>query len=462
MTEQGNDNNVGVSSRDKPTKKGRKSTAKKGDTPKKAKNQGNKEDKAEKEKKREENKRKKEISLQKNAEFLQSLDVFKQKVTSSTQPMRTAEEQQNHSNSHAPHQQWRQEAVWSNPQSAAFSYDAPGHHPYQAAQPFSFTGNPEQNQNNAFHYGNQYSYSSPSRQPYSQPDSTSASPYFAHHASPYHGSLPGFHQEQHYSTPASSQQRGFNAPASADHDKTYHPLRPNFSKSYLPAASSQQSAHAELPGRTSSAQDGDQILDDFLERTDGMDDSNEEISPMSPEEPLAAETNEREDYKALLEAKEQELQRMKQKLSKAEKELEKYRTSHSQSKQSGEWKTQTDGMPRAGVVPKEIAENNGMMELLPQRGIYVYPKDIRIAGKKESGTAMARFLMSIFYTNEELIERGNLMGKNGKRGLDKKIVDAIVDYATIKGKDSGAEIKYSMRTKISAMVSSNRKRNSTL
>lgn len=67
-----------------------------------------------------------------------------------------------------------------------------------------------------------------------------------------------------------------------------------------------------------------------------------------------------------------------------------------------------------------------MIELLPQGGIYVYPKYIRIAGKKESGTAMARFLMSIFYTNEELIERGNLMWKNGKRGLDKKIVDAIV------------------------------------
>lgn len=67
-----------------------------------------------------------------------------------------------------------------------------------------------------------------------------------------------------------------------------------------------------------------------------------------------------------------------------------------------------------------------MMELLPQRGIYVYPIDIRIARKKESGTAMARFLMSIFYTNEEMVERGNLMGKNGKRGLDKKIVDAII------------------------------------
>lgn len=34
--------------------------------------------------------------------------------------------------------------------------------------------------------------------------------------------------------------------------------------------------------------------------------------------------------------------------------------------------------------------------------------------------------MFIFYINEELIERGNLMGKNGKRGLDKKIVDVIV------------------------------------
>lgn len=38
------------------------------------------ENKAEKEKKREENKKKKEVGLQKNAEFLQSLDIFKQQV----------------------------------------------------------------------------------------------------------------------------------------------------------------------------------------------------------------------------------------------------------------------------------------------------------------------------------------------------------------------------------------------
>lgn len=30
----------------------------------------------------------------------------------------------------------------------------------------------------------------------------------------------------------------------------------------------------------------------------------------------------------------------------------------------GELKTQADGMPRAGVVPKEIAENNGVSNSL--------------------------------------------------------------------------------------------------
>lgn len=45
-----------------------------------------------------------------------------------------------------------------------------------------------------------------------------------------------------------------------------------------------------------------------------------------------------------------------------------------------------------------------MMELMPNSGVFVYPKDIRVSEsrKKESGTAMAGYLMSVFYTNEEL------------------------------------------------------------
>jgi hypothetical protein len=67
-----------------------------------------------------------------------------------------------------------------------------------------------------------------------------------------------------------------------------------------------------------------------------------------------------------------------------------------------------------------------MMELIPNSGVYVYPRDIRIAHNKGYGTAMARYLMSVFYTTQEMVERVNLMGENGKSGLDRKIVEAIV------------------------------------
>lgn len=39
---------------------------------------------------------------------------------------------------------------------------------------------------------------------------------------------------------------------------------------------------------------------------------------------------------------------------------------------------------------------------------------------------MARYLMSVFYTNEELVLRGNLMGTNGKDGLNRQIVNTII------------------------------------
>lgn len=50
-----------------------------------------------------------------------------------------------------------------------------------------------------------------------------------------------------------------------------------------------------------------------------------------------------------------------------------------------------------------------MMKLMPNSGVFVFPKDIRLAGKKGIGTAFAGYPMSVFYTNEELVTRGNLM-----------------------------------------------------
>ena len=58
-----------------------------------------------------------------------------------------------------------------------------------------------------------------------------------------------------------------------------------------------------------------------------------------------------------------------------------------------------------------------MMELMPGSGVYVYAKDIRIASKKASGTAIACYLMSVFYTNQELVEKGNISGKKWKTGI---------------------------------------------
>lgn len=67
-----------------------------------------------------------------------------------------------------------------------------------------------------------------------------------------------------------------------------------------------------------------------------------------------------------------------------------------------------------------------MMELMPNSGVYVYPRDIRTVSRKTNGTTIARHLMSVFYTTKELIERGNVNGVNGKVGLDKAVVKAIV------------------------------------
>lgn len=67
-----------------------------------------------------------------------------------------------------------------------------------------------------------------------------------------------------------------------------------------------------------------------------------------------------------------------------------------------------------------------MMDLMLNSGVFVYPKDTSVSGKKESGTAMARYLMSVFYTNEELVLRGNLMGTNGKDGLNRQIMNTII------------------------------------
>lgn len=118
-----------------------------------------------------------------------------------------------------------------------------------------------------------------------------------------------------------------------------------------------------------------------------------------------------------------------------------------------EMRLQQDGKPRAGFLSQDIAQQNKMVELMPGSSVYVYPATLREVQKIESQTAKARNLLSAFYTNAELVVAGNLTGANGKKGLDDKVVTAIVEYAALHGVEKASEIRSSMRRKISALTS---------
>ena len=67
-----------------------------------------------------------------------------------------------------------------------------------------------------------------------------------------------------------------------------------------------------------------------------------------------------------------------------------------------------------------------MIELMPKSSVYIYPKDLKVVNKKASGCAKARYLLSAFYTNEELVQAGNVTGANMKKGLNKQVIQAVI------------------------------------
>lgn len=65
-----------------------------------------------------------------------------------------------------------------------------------------------------------------------------------------------------------------------------------------------------------------------------------------------------------------------------------------------------------------------MIELCPGQGVYLYSNHLAKASSK-TATACARFLLSCFYSNEELLG-SNLKGVNGKKKLDANILETIL------------------------------------
>ncbi|KAJ8308286.1 hypothetical protein KUTeg_013160 [Tegillarca granosa] len=445
------------------TKKGRKSTEKKDDPVKKAKSQENKENKAEREKKREENKKKREIGLKKNADFLQSLQVFKNQTPPTNQQDQSSQPQtqtQFPSSQH-PNNNMNQPDLSLNQMCHPFQPNngqqllpldgpSPSHqqfHPHHGNAQQHFQPNLSYPQQQQFHGQNQ---GTPHQQQFHQ-----GTP----HQQQFHQSVPHlqqFHQgtphaatvPSGYATPATvppghvtpaTVPPGHTTPASVPHfgqppDHQSNPDDTNQGKQEKQPPkkkSATRLSFAEIPGMSEEISRGNQILDEFLENT--ADNTDEFGEP---------DTMQCDCCKAALKEKERELEEVKRQLFQAREELEQQKSSNRMQLTTGEWNTQKDGYPRAGRVPKEIAENHSMMELMPGSGIYVYPKDVRALSKKNSGTGMARYLMSVFYTNEELVRRGNLTGANGKEGLDKSILKTIIDYAVIKGRDVESNVNY--------------------
>lgn len=71
-----------------------------------------------------------------------------------------------------------------------------------------------------------------------------------------------------------------------------------------------------------------------------------------------------------------------------------------------------------------------MIELSPGKGVYIYESHITKAYSKQTATATARFLLSCFYNDEELIGK-SLTGKNGKQCLNGDILESILSKGVI-------------------------------
>ena len=66
-----------------------------------------------------------------------------------------------------------------------------------------------------------------------------------------------------------------------------------------------------------------------------------------------------------------------------------------------------------------------MAQLAPPRPVFIYEKHMKEVENRKEATSKACFLLSCFYTNNEL-KGTNLTGANDKKALDFEITGAII------------------------------------
>ena len=63
-------------------------------------------------------------------------------------------------------------------------------------------------------------------------------------------------------------------------------------------------------------------------------------------------------------------------------------------------------------------------QLAPGFDVYVTQEEIRVVATKTSGTSAVLFLLTVFYTHDELLHM-NLEGANGKKPVNEEILKAM-------------------------------------
>ncbi|XP_025093291.1 uncharacterized protein LOC112563530 isoform X10 [Pomacea canaliculata] len=112
--------------------------------------------------------------------------------------------------------------------------------------------------------------------------------------------------------------------------------------------------------------------------------------------------------------------------------------------------------PACGYVHPDDAKKWMMYELVPGSGVFIHQDNYRIVMTKErdgqpDGKAMARYLMSCFWKQSDLV--GASIAEPPRphhRSLDKGIINAILAFCTDHSADSDGSVPAAMRNKISS------------
>ncbi|KAK3726535.1 hypothetical protein QZH41_015568 [Actinostola sp. cb2023] len=99
---------------------------------------------------------------------------------------------------------------------------------------------------------------------------------------------------------------------------------------------------------------------------------------------------------------------------------EKWKSPHSKAKKELSEYRREQRKTGCGPAPKQ------MVELSPGQRIYVFESHMAKAAAKKSATATACFLLSSFFTEEELIGK-SLTGRNDKESLDNDVIESILN-----------------------------------